>query len=159
MRKNKEQKEEFDSEKRSLVKDIGRWLSELGEDEFSFDVQEGESSFLSEGDEVLTCKVIRPKSVKYDGKAVYDKIGKPNAKVVVSKQYSVNDMNGLIELLKEYGVDPKRFKKYISVGYTVDEKKLEQLYDTGIVKLEDLKGCYTVEKKTPYLSIKVSRKK
>lgn len=70
-------------------------------------------------------------------------------KDVIDKSYTITDIDSLIIYLKSCGVDPKVFKSFINVTKTVDEKKLDKLADLGLIRKEQLEGCYTLKcKKT-----------
>lgn len=72
---------------------------------------------------------------------------------VVDKQYMIVDMPGLVKYLKSCGVNPKEFKKYLSVQETMNESKLEKAYDLGEVKRKQLEGCYEIVNSNPYIKI------
>ena len=65
-------------------------------------------------------------------------------------------MPGLVEYLKSYGVDPKKFKSFISAEEKVLSEKLEQLEALGEISKEDLAGCYEVKPRSSYLRISVA---
>src|SRR5690606_4966352 len=64
---------------------------------------------------------------------------------IVHKTYRISDMRGLIEMLKGYGVSAKEFKKFIQVDESVDKAAIRRLYDTGDIKRQDIKGCYSAK--------------
>ena len=73
---------------------------------------------------------------------------------VINKKLLVNDMKGLIEYLKECGVDPGVFKSYIlRVEKVVNTDQLDDLVDGGDITEEQLKGTYTISKGSPYVQI------
>ena len=59
----------------------------------------------------------------------------------IEKRYIVNNMQGLVKLLKEAGVNPKQFKKFITVEEKVNQKKINELSEIGEIDKEDIKGC------------------
>jgi len=63
---------------------------------------------------------------------------------VIERTYSVDDMNGLIKLMKRYKVDPKEFKKLITITESVNKKVLDELFEVGELTMEDLEDCYEV---------------
>lgn len=89
-------------------------------------------------------KEIKPTVEFYPEKvrAVLDKKVYEN---VVNKTVKINDLSGLIKLLKSYGVSPKKFKKFISVDEKIDTEKLDTLMTIGDIKFEELHGCYEAE--------------
>lgn len=72
---------------------------------------------------------------------------------VIQKRYFVNDIDGLIEYLKEYGADPKRFKKFLDVEKEVDNVAIDNLHNTGKISKDDIEGCYQVIKDKPYFKV------
>ena len=128
-------------------------MDELGIDECSFEESGENSTTFGGSPSVISCKIITPKKIAYDAKALVGRLGKEVGNRIVSKEYVVKDMDGLVELLKWCGVKPKQFKKFIEVRYSVDEKALDNIYQTGVVTLEDLRGCYSVKYGNKYFKI------
>lgn len=79
------------------------------------------------------------------------------SKDVIIKQYQIIDMPGLIEYLKECGVDSKVFKSFINVSKTVDTKELDRLEELGKITEEQIKGCYTIKRQNPYFTVGVKK--
>ena len=152
-KREKKIKEQIEEEKADCNDEITKCMSELGITSYSFDVK-GEN-FSGIPTQVYTCKHIEPKQIVYDADKVAKALGKVNAAAIVEKTYTINDMPGLIRLLKKYCVNPKEFKRFINVTSTVNEQRLDSLYQTGLVTIEDLEGCYTVKKRKPFWSIKI----
>lgn len=67
-------------------------------------------------------------------------------------------MPGLIEYLKSCGVNPKKFKSFLNVTKTVNQKEIDQLFLTGKLSEKDVDGCYTTEKKNPYYTVTTKKK-
>lgn len=72
-------------------------------------------------------------------------LDKDKFKRIVNKKVVVDDLEGLIQLLKENGVSPKQFKKYISTEHSVDVDKLDHLVEIGEISIEDIHGCYKAD--------------
>jgi hypothetical protein len=70
-------------------------------------------------------------------KDVYEKI--------IKKTVTVNDLDGLIILLKGYGVPPKKFKDFITVKAEVSVDKVDNLIEMGDLNIDDIQGCFKVE--------------
>lgn len=128
-------------------------FSNLGRNENSFDIT------LDEGEQYYTNHVplrvtrVRKRSVIWDTEKLRKKLTKEQRKKAVQKSYGINNMEGLTKYLKSCGVNPKKFKTFIEVEETVDEKAVEQMYETGELSREDLDGCYRVEIGEPYMRI------
>ena len=72
-------------------------------------------------------------------------------KKFIDKTYTINDFEGLVEYLKTCGVDPIKFKSYLQITENVNQKKLDQLSNLGIINENDIKGCYEVKKNEGYI--------
>lgn len=98
-------------------------------------------------------KLVCPKKVIFDADKLEKRLSKETCKKIISKKYSIEDFDGLIEYLKECNVDPKKFKEFLSIEKTVNNKKIDELSELGEIKEEDIKGCYTVKDIQSYLKI------
>lgn len=70
-------------------------------------------------------------------KEKYDKI--------VNKTVTVNDLDGLVKMLKDYGVPPKKFKEFINVQSAVSVEKVDNLVEMGDLNIDDIQGCFKVD--------------
>lgn len=114
-----------------------------------------ESDEFADGD--LQVTRTQKSSVEFNADKLEKALGKKLAKSVVLKQYQIIDMDGLIAYLKECNVDPSIFKSFLSVTKTVDTKELDRLEELGKVTLEQVKGCYSVKRQSPYFTVTVKR--
>ena len=133
---------------------ISNWMfSNLknGENNFTIKLDNG-MDFYSNPVTVTVTKV-RRKKITWNIEELKKKLSKEKFMTVVSKEYTVIDMPGLVKYLKSCGVDPKKFKKFINVSETLDETKLDTMYETGKLKQEEIRGCYTVGVSEPYFRI------
>ena len=122
-----------------------------GENSFTVKLDNG-MDFYSNPVTVTVTKV-RRKKITWDLEALRKKLSKEKFTTVVNKEYTVVDMPGLVKYLKTCGVDAKKFKKFINVSETLDETKLDTMYETGKLKQEEIRGCYTVGVSEPYFRI------
>lgn len=128
-------------------------FANLPKDENSFDI------LLDEGDRFYSNHVklqvtrIRTKKITWLIDRLRKNLTKEQMKQVIDKTYTVTDMKGLTTYLKSCGVDPKKFKKFISVEEEVNEAKLSQMYDTGEIKKSDVAGCYDLKIGEPYIRL------
>lgn len=150
----------LDSEVRKLTRELVKVAGEAFEENsidnkicFTFPAQTLSHNVA----DMLVLRRIQNTKVVFDADSVEFVLSKENGKRVISKQYTITDMDGLIKYLKSCGVNPQEFKKYISVTKSVDNKELEKLEELGEISLEDLEGCYDVIKSEPYF--KISAKK
>ena len=125
-------------------------------------LQKGENSFdvtLDDGEDYYTNRVklkvtrVRKKSILWDIDKLKKKLDKKVVKKIITKKYTINDMNGLVEYLKECGVNPKKFKKFLTVDEELNEVELNRLYDLGEIDKEHVNGCYKMEMSEPYIKL------
>ena len=73
---------------------------------------------------------------------------------MTGKKIEVTDANGLIALLKKYGVSKQEMKACLKPYTEVNEAKLTKLYENGTITVDDLKGYYNATSKLS-IAIKV----
>ena len=129
---------------------------------FMFSNMPGENGFditLSEGytyydnPKKLHVTRARRKKVVWNVEMLKERLSKDKRKAVIKKEYAIADIDGLVSYLKSCGVAPKKFKSFLNVTETVDEKTLNNLFDVGVVTKTDVKGCYDIEMSEPYIVI------
>lgn len=133
---------------------ISNWMfSNLKNGENSFTVKLDNGMDFYSSPVTVTVTKVRRKKITWNIEELKKKLSKEKFAIVVNKEYTVIDMPGLVKYLKQCGVDPKKFKKFINVSETLDETKLDTMYETGKLKQEEIKGCYTVGISEPYFRI------
>lgn len=142
----KEKQERFNTIKQSFYNDAEELFNYEGIDKLVIDNE-------------LVVNKVQKTSVIFDVNALENNLSKEMCKDVIDKSYTLTDINRLIIYLKSCGVDPKVFKSFINVTKTVDEKKLDKLADLGLIRKEQLEGCYTLKRKKPYFTVKMKRGK
>lgn len=141
----------FNEDKQKTVSKIDKFMYVNGMYNLSVSTL-GNSNFRDDPIKIQ-CKKISRRRVNYDADKLEERLGKETCLEFIDKEYVINDIDGLIKLLKEAGVKPKEFKKFIDVKKTVNKEKIDQLSDLGEIKAEDIKGCYSVEEISSYLSV------
>lgn len=133
---------------------ISNWMfSNLKNGENSFTVKLDNGMDFYSNPVTVTVTKVRRKKITWDLEALRKKLSKEKFTTVVNKEYTVVDMPGLVKYLKTCGVDAKKFKKFINVSETLDETKLDTMYETGKLKQEEIRGCYTVGVSEPHFRI------
>lgn len=158
----KKVEEEYKIQKNDIASEISDLAHQLEQDNFDFEYEPSSNAkrrFGLKQNEafLMSCKRVKPVSIKYDEEAMLRSLKKDEINALFDKSYEIIDMTGLIQLLKSYGVSPKQFKKFVTIKQTLSNEKLNHLYEIGVLALDDLKGCYTVVKKSEYW--KISAKK
>lgn len=129
---------------------------------FMFSNMPDKNSFeivLDEGEEYyasptrLSVARVRTKKIVWFLDKLKQKLNKETYKDIVSKTYTINDIDGLVSYLKQCGVDPKKFKTFIDVTESVDETKLDNYYNTGALSMKAIEGCYEVKLGEPYIRL------
>lgn len=64
---------------------------------------------------------------------------------VVDKTVLVRDLDGLIRMLKEYGVPSKKFKDFINVRSEISVEKMDNLIEMGEIDINEIQGCFKVD--------------
>ena len=94
-----------------------------------------------DGDEVTAYQQERVK-IEYDVERILKKLPKELTLQFVDKSYSILDWKSFTRFCKEKGISPNELRRYILVSSSVNQEKLNALYDRGKIDLNDLKGCY-----------------
>lgn len=154
----KKAEEEYKIQKNDLASEISDLAHQLEQENFDFEYEPSSNTkrrFGLKQNEafLMSCKRVKPVSIKYDEEAMLKSLGEDEINALFDKSYEIVDMTGLIQLLKSYGVSSKQFKKFVSVKQSLSSEKLNHLYEIGVLTLDDLKGCYTVVKKSEYWKI------
>ena len=110
------------------------------------------------GNGALKVTKIQRTSVEFKVDELEKILPKEVAKKTIIKRYEVKDIQGLISYLKKCNVDPNIFKGFLSVTKTVDTKELDKMEELGQISVEQLKGCYTVKKTSPYYTVSEIKK-
>ena len=152
--KFKQLKAKYEKKKEALTTSIKNFMftnTEGVTDEFEFEVRAKDDS--SKG--VLTVKKITPTTIVWDADKLEKQLGKERSRSIVEKKYIIEDFDGLVKYLKECGVNPKKFKEYLTIEKTVNQQALKQADDLGEITGKDISGCYRAQAKSSYLKISV----
>lgn len=147
----KEYDRNYEAEKKETVRRIEKFMSINGVNSFKLSTL-GSTNFR---DDIrnLKCSKVISRRVNYDAEKIEKRLDKDLAGKFIEKEYIVNNMNGLISLLKKSGVSASEFKKFIDVKRKVNKSKLDKLSEVGEINVEDIKGCYSVEEISSYIKI------
>lgn len=146
----KERQERFNNIKQLFYCDMEELFDYEGIDKLVIEAND------LDGEDLVVNKVQKT-SIDFDVDKLESRLGKKFSKEVIEKKYTITDFNRLVIYLRSCGVDPKVFKSFLSVIKTVDEKKLVKLADLGLIRKEQLEGCYTLKRQKPYFTVKMKR--
>lgn len=80
--------------------------------------------------------------INYNMMALQEELEEDLLKEFVDKEYKINNWDKFTEIMKKHQVTSSEIKPYIDVSRTVNEKKLNKLYEIGKIDIMDLQGCY-----------------
>lgn len=150
---------ELELEKESITKEITAEMERLGLNKFEFETNQENDVLCDGGRRKISCRKVIPTKISYNAEKIYEVFAGERQEIrdrVVSKSYVINDIQGLIQLLKIHGIKPKEFKKFIKVEKTVNKQVLDNFYSLGLVTMEDLNGCYTTTEGKSYWHVKAT---
>lgn len=91
---------------------------------------------------IITATKVERVYVDYYPDKLEKNLDKEIFNLISTKEYEVNDIEGLIKLLKKYYVPPKEFKKHIVKKVQIQKQMIEKLFERGKIKKEDLDNTY-----------------
>lgn len=91
----------------------------------------------------VVCKKFERANIKYDVDKLKSKLDDELFLEATKRTYYINDINKMINLVKDAGVQAKEFKALIEAKITPDTQAIKRLYDAGELTLKQLKGAYT----------------
>lgn len=100
---------------------------------------------------------IQSSKVEFNPDKLEKALGRELSRDVIQRHYEIVDMNGLITYLKEYGIDPKVFKSFISIRKSVNIKELDKLEELGKITAEQIKDCYVIKSQSPYFTVNIGK--
>ena len=110
-----------------------------------------------DGAESFVVTRIQSSKVEFNPDKLERALGKELAQNVIQRHYEITDMGGLITYLKDFEINPKVFKSFISVRKTVNTKELDKLEELGKITAEQIKGCYIVKSQSPYFTVNIGK--
>lgn len=131
--------EKFDAFKKQFYKKM-----------LDFDI---DSKEIFDGNKVISATKVQSTKVTFDVPRLEKVLDKEILDEILEKQYTIHDIDGLVDYLKSCGVSPKRFKTFLNVSKTVNREKLNNLEALGLIDLESLQGAYTVTLNNPYYRV------
>lgn len=141
---------QFEERNKHLQDIIQKYIKKSGSDYFRFLAKSG---MFEKANQYLKVKSITPKKIVWDTSKLKNKLDKEVYDEIVEKQYTINDIEGLIEYLKSCGVNPRVFKSFIDVKENVNQKLIDDLGNQGVINVKSLKGCFEIVENTSYIKI------
>ncbi len=143
-------KRSFDDEKFEFKSEMDKYFDSLADEDGKIVVQmRDETMSFSK----LICQRISQVSVEFHIPKLKKILTKKQQKSVIRKHYQVNNWPGLLNLLKESGVEWEEFLKYVNITESVDTAALEKLVELGDVDKELVIDCSNSKIKTEYYKV------
>lgn len=139
-------KRSYEERKKELQTSISNYMFVNGFGMFDFKSREFGS--------VKVNKIVR-KTIVWDVDKLKENLSSEVFNEISEKQYVIEDMQGLVKYLKSCGVNPKKFKKFLTVETKIIDSKVNELSEVGNITEEDIDGCYKLKEASPYLRIDV----
>lgn len=95
----------------------------------------------------ISCYIQERISVEYDKEKLKEKLDKKSYNEIVDKEYRITDFDLFKSILRRNNIDLKEFKKCMKKKEEVNETKVNKLFESGEITLEDISGCYTAKGK------------
>lgn len=141
-------KQAYEEKKKKLSTEIRNYMYSKGYSSFDFRSREFGN--------VKVNKVVR-KTIKWDVDKLKKKLPIELLAEIIGKEYHIVDMPGLVKYLKSCGVNPKKFKQYISVEEKVNQQAINELSEIGDITAQDIEGCYELKQAEGYLTINAKK--
>lgn len=117
---------------------LQKYFDKYNVDELIVDIVDND---LSKNSTSLVAKKIERVYVDYDTKQLKKNLDKELFNEVTIKDYKINNMHGLVKLLKKAGIKPKEFKSFVDVSIKPNKAKIKQLFSVGDITKKDLENC------------------
>lgn len=143
-------KRSFEEEKFDFTQQMNKYFDSVADDDNKFMV---DLRTEIKGVKKVVCQRISQVEVKFDVNKLKDVLTKKQQKAVIKKHYKVNNWPGLLNLLKESGVEWKEFLKYVDISETVDEAALEKIVELGEVDTDEIIDCSESRIKCQYYKL------
>lgn len=143
-------KRSFDEEKLDFKHEMDKYFDLLADEDNKITIDLREEV---RGIKRIVCQKISQVSVSFDVNKLKKVLTKKQQKAVIRKHYKVNNWPGLLNLLKESGVEWKEFLKYVDVSEDIDEAALEKLVELGEANAEKIADCSKAAIKTQYYKL------
>ena len=140
----------FNEEKLEFKQEMDKYFDMVADDDNKFAI---DLRTEVRGIKKVICQKISQVEVKFDINKLKDVLTKKQQKTVIKKHYQVVNWPGLLNLLKESGVEWKEFLKYVDVTESVDEAALDKLFELGEVDAEEIQNCSEARIKTQYYKL------
>lgn len=143
-------KTSFDDEKYEFYEQMDKYFDEVADDDGKYIIDMRDTV---KGVKKIICQKVSSVSIEFDIKKLDNFLNKEQRKKVIHKRYSVINWPKLFNLLKESGVEWKKFLQCVEVKEEVLTKELDKLVELGEVDIDDIKSCSKAKIKSQFYKI------
>lgn len=140
---NEEDINKLELENKQYREDIKNQLIESGENKYLLEIDPVDSDY----EKRIACSfsIATKAKVSYNVPEVKKILGKNKFNKIVDRKIEV-DYEAFVELAKKYEIPQKEAMKCLTIAESINNTKLQSLYDIGEIDLKELKGTFTVDK-------------
>lgn len=99
-------------------------------------------------DLIIRCQTTNRTKITYFIDKIKQKFSKEIVNEVIDKKYIVSDIDKLKSVMKQYGVPPQVLKDCLLVTESVNNHRIDELFEQGHIDIKKLKGCYELSEST-----------
>ena len=143
-------KANFENDKYEFYNEMDRYFDSAADDDGKVIIDLRDSV---KGVRKIICQKVTQMNITFNPVKIKKLLSKKEQKLVINKHYKVINWPGLLNLLKESGVEWKKFLKYVEITEEVNQKELDKLIDLGLLDIDDAKACASTKAKTQYYKI------
>jgi len=88
--------------------------------------------------------IVKTRRMQYSVDKIKKHLDKETCNEIIDRTITIDDWDKLVSVMKEYNVPAKRIKNIITVQEKLNVDKLKEMYTTGDIDLNSLKGCYEI---------------
>lgn len=147
---NKDDIEKLEKVNKGIATTILEYLDDLKTKSYSFITGD------SEGDKnaKYTFTKAERNKVSYDIAKVKEAIDKKTFNKIVDREF-IADYSKLVDLAKKYKISKEEIMECITVNESIDNKKVNELFNVGEIDINKLKGTFTIDTNY-YLTVRKS---
>lgn len=154
IKKTMERLEQLNEEKREIENKIAKHREKIASKMQKYNYE----NFYVDNDEdtLLKESMIEKTKYIYDFDAILESLDKEQRKAVISKSYEI-DSKAYKKLLKRHPELKKELKKIITVNKEIDQEKLANAIQSGIISIDSIKEHITEETSKQMLFKRIKR--
>ena len=93
----------------------------------------------------IRLQLINRATVKYNIALLKKRLNKKVLKEIINKKCEIIDFEKFVQIMKSRGISPGLLSECLKVTESVDNKRVNELFESGHIELKHLEGAYTLE--------------